>query len=82
MELECPHCGGRVWLEKGLEDVRCGIFRHAVWKTTMQPIPPHSDKNFCERVLRENLVHGCALPFRVLMNNEKNTVVVEKCDYL
>jgi hypothetical protein len=62
IEGECPHCRGDVVIRRS--DIACGIFRHAVFKATGEPIPPHTSKEECESLFREGLVYGCSLPFR------------------
>ncbi len=72
----CPHCEMFVYIEQ----INCGIFRHAVHKHTNEPINPHSSQQECERLLRENLVYGCAKPFRILTKDD--TYITEICDYI
>ena len=69
----CPHCQLFVWIEQ----VNCRIFRHAVYKNTGEPIPPHSAESECLRLVTEDKVWGCAKPFRLNSNNEP-----EICDYI
>ena len=70
----CPHCGFPVVVAE--EDVRCTIFRHAVFKATMEPIPPHSSKQECDALVEEGKVHGCGKPFKF----DGTTVVA--CGYI
>lgn len=58
----CPHCEQLVIVHRS--DIRCTIFRHAVYKNTGQPIPPHTSKEICETLVRDGAVYGCAKPFR------------------
>ena len=55
----CPNCG--VSIE--VLEINCRIFRCGVLKTTMEPIPPHSSKEDCERFIKEDLIYGCGKPF-------------------
>lgn len=72
--FECPHC--RMPFEVRREDVRCGIFRHAVFKSTLQPIPPHASRTECESLVRADRVYGCAKPMRICNNR------MVACDYI
>ena len=70
----CPHCN--MLIEVPRNEIRCTIFRHAVFKTGMRFVPPHAPKKECERWLREGLVYGCTKPFK--FDGKK----VEICDYI
>ena len=72
----CPHCECQVFIES----INCGIFRHAVYRSTNQPVPPHSSKRVCEQLVADNKVIGCAKPFRVVQQCGK--WVATKCDYI
>ena len=71
MIVVCPHCMHYVWIE----EINCSIFRHAVYKNG-EPINPHASEEECNRLIREDLVYGCAKPFR-LLNGEP-----EVCDFI
>lgn len=62
--VECPHCGGGVLV--ALAELNCRIFRHAVFKTTGQPIPPHASEVACKTLIARGLVEGCAKPFKIV----------------
>lgn len=68
----CPHCGGEVQILS----INCGIFRHAIFKENGKQLDPHAPKELCDRVVEENLVYGCAKPFRIVDGK------AEKCDYI
>jgi len=72
--ISCPHCHLLCEIKKS--DINCGIFRHAVFKQNMQFVPPHASKEECERWLENDLVFGCAKPFK--FDGSK----AEKCDYI
>lgn len=57
----CPHCGGSVQVAKS--QINCKIFRHAVFKTNLKYIPPHSTKEVCDDLFTSGAVYGCAKPF-------------------
>lgn len=68
----CPHCNEPIVIEQ----INCAIFRHAVFKSNMEPIPPHSTREECEKLLKDDLVWGCGKPFKI----EDNKAII--CDYL
>lgn len=72
--FKCPHC--YEYCEVMEKDIRCTIFRHAVFKKDMKFVPPHAPKEECERWIREGLVYGCTKPFK--FDGKK----VEICDYI
>lgn len=78
LEVTCPHCACQV----EISDINCGVFRHAVYKTSPpQEVHPHAPQHECERLVRENLVHGCAKPFRVVRDPETNVFVAVVCGW-
>ena len=70
----CPHCDMMIQVPR--DEIRCTIFRHAVFKKGMKFVPPHASKKECERWLREDLVYGCTKPFK--FDGKK----VEICGYI
>ena len=58
----CPHCDMTCFVKK--EDIKCTIFRHAVFKNNHEFVPPHSPKEECDRWVREDLIYGCGKPFK------------------
>lgn len=76
MIIECPHCKGSSYIDQ----INCGIFRHAVYKHNNEPIPPHTSKEECERLCSQDLIYGCSKPFR-LVKKEDIYIAVE-CDYI
>lgn len=71
MNFTCPHCDGEIVII----EMNCRIFRHAVFKNGIQ-LNPHASKEECDRVVKENLVYGCAKPFQI-----KDGKII-KCDYI
>ena len=49
-----------------IEQINCGIFRHAVWKETMEPVHPHATQEQLEEWLRTEKIFGCGKPFRLI----------------
>jgi competence CoiA-like predicted nuclease len=70
----CPNCG--LLVEVAQQDIACTIFRHAVLKASNVQIPPHSPQQVCEQLVKDDLVYGCAKPFKF------NGSQVEICGYI
>ena len=77
--VECPHCKGYIIIS----ELNCCIFRHGVFKTTGEQIPPHSSKIECNEYVEKSLIYGCGKPFKVVnYNTDMNTCTIEICDYI
>ena len=83
----CPHCN--TWVL--IEEINCAIFRHGVDKNTGFQIPPHLDKNTCEKLFEKGVIFGCGKPFKVIPNQSYNSEsksddnykwIGEPCDYI
>ena len=72
--FECPHC--KLLCQVPRNEIRCTIFRHAVFKKDMIFVPPPAPKAECDTWLKKKLVWGCAKPFKF------NGRTVEKCGYI
>jgi len=72
--FSCPHCNATIIVDKN--DINCRIFRHGIIKTSNKQIDPHSPHDYCEMLVKNNLIYGCGKPF--IFNEE----YVEKCDYI
>jgi len=59
--FECPQCAELLTVER--KDVNCRVFRHGVYKSTLQAIDPHTPKDECERLMSEGRIYGCGKPF-------------------
>ena len=70
----CPHCDMLCQVPEN--EIRCTIFRHAVFKDGMKFVPPHASKEECQKWLEKDIVWGCAKPFKF------DGIKVEKCDYI
>ena len=68
----CPNCGAYAVID----EINCTIFRHAVYKTNLQPINPHATKEECEKLLANDEIYGCAKPFKY------DGKTIEICDYI
>jgi hypothetical protein len=74
--FECPHCE---MLCQVLEaDVKCRIFRHAVYKRDMTFVHPHAPKEVCDALVADGLVWGCGKPFQM----EGYDYKIVKCGYI
>lgn len=71
MLVTCPHCNQHIIIDQ----INCGIFRHAMYKTGM-PFPPHASKQMCDDAINQAIIYGCGKPFRVV--GDKAVV----CDYV
>ena len=60
----CPWCNGDIEVKES--ELNCKIFRHAIYKSTQEPINPHSPKHECEDLITKGNVYGCAKPFTPL----------------
>jgi DNA-directed RNA polymerase subunit RPC12/RpoP len=78
IEIECPHCSGLVQVY--LNQLNCHIFRHGIFKKTLQQIHPHLEKEKCEELVAKDLIYGCGKPFIVIKNKDKYKS--EKCGYI
>lgn len=61
----CPHCAEYIMIEK----LNCCIFRHGTFITTNKQINPHSSKESCDKLKRENLIYGCGKTFKMIYIN-------------
>lgn len=69
--VTCPWCNGNIEIIK----LNCAIFRHAVFKKNNKQVNPHLSELECKKLLEQNLVNGCSMPFEII--NGKAI----KCDY-
>jgi hypothetical protein len=72
--FNCPHC--KVMCQVKKSDIRCTIFRHAVYKSNLNFVNPHASEKECEKWLSTGEVYGCAKPFKFDGNK------VEICGYI
>jgi hypothetical protein len=75
--LTCPHCNDYILIEK----LNCKIFRHGVFISSNKQIDPHSSKELCNFLTKENLIYGCGKPFKVIEMND-GSWNTEICDYI
>tara|TARA_B100000287_G_C20670132_1_gene793084 strand:+ start:3641 stop:3895 length:255 start_codon:yes stop_codon:yes gene_type:complete len=72
--FECPHCNSLCQVHK--TDIRCTIFRHAVYKKDLTFVNPHASEKECKKWVSEGTVYGCGKPFK--FDGKK----VEICGYI
>lgn len=78
LQLQCPHCQGNIIIMES--EINCGIFRHAIYKSSGQQISPHAPKEECDKLIEQNEIFGCARPFQIIKNNEQWTIQI--CEYI
>jgi hypothetical protein len=49
-------------------------------KGTGTQIDPHTNKETCDYLFTNGLIHGCGKPFRIIVSNDK--MIVEICEYI
>ena len=76
--FNCPHCDSLIQVL--VDQLACCIFRHAYYKRNYEQINPHSSKVECDKLISNNLIFGCAKPFRII--KDINKPYVEICDYI
>jgi len=70
MDIECPHCQQKIWIEQ----INCGIFRCGMIKETGNQVP-HATKEECDAYLIQG-IYGCGKPFQIVEGR------VTVCGYL
>lgn len=74
--IRCPHCQDEIVIEQ----VNCAIFRHGVFKDSLEQIPPHSRKEDCDEFVTNDKIYGCGKPFKLFFENEE--YIPRACDYV
>jgi hypothetical protein len=75
--VQCPHCSDFIFIDQ----LNCQIFRHAVLISTGQQINPHSSKQDCDNLVKQQLIYGCSKPFKLVKTND-GIFLAEKCNYI
>lgn len=78
--VACPHCLATIQIYQ--HEVNCKIFRHGVYKATMQNMNPHASKQECDFLFMNGLIHGCGKPFQILLEPDLVSCRVESCGYI
>ena len=71
--ISCPNCEIPIYIES----ISCMIFRCGVFRTNGEPIPPHASQTECEYYVNNQLIYGCACPFKY---DGTNPHII--CDYI
>jgi hypothetical protein len=74
--LICPHCHNPIEIEQ----INCGIFRHAILKINYQQIDPHTPEHICHQLIDYNLIYGCGKPFQIVNQNGEYKAII--CGYI
>lgn len=69
----CPNCDEPIIIEK----IRCGVFRHGVYKKNNKNIHPHTNKKKCDELVRKKMIYGCGKPFQVIILQNEIGVIGE-----
>jgi len=73
----CPHCQEYIIVQ----ELNCKIFRHGMYKSNHEQIPPHSSKAECDKYVESGFIYGCGKPFQIVVL-ENGDWKVEPCDYI
>jgi len=82
----CLHCHEPFVI--AYKDFNCRILRHGVFKSTLEPIPPHSTKEECEALLQSGMIYGCTGPLQIVdlsasgMDTPNGNFMLVICDYI
>lgn len=74
--VKCPHCECMIELIQ----INCGIFRHGVYKSTMQQMNAHASETECNDAIMKDEIYGCGKPFRVELINDEYIAIT--CPYI
>ena len=75
-KFKCPHCEVDIIVKIG--ETNCKIFRCGIFKSTLQPIPPHLSKPECELLIKQNKIYGCGKPFKM----SEDLKSIDICGYI
>lgn len=76
--VECPHCQCSVLIFQN--EINCAIFRHGVYRHSLEQINPHLPKDECEELVKDSAILGCGKPFKLHKNGDKWKALV--CGYM
>lgn len=79
---KCPHCNEEILIYSC--EINCGIFRHGIFKDSMQQIDPHLPQEYCKRLLEEDKIFGCGKPFKIdkIIIDDHINYKLDICDYI
>ncbi|ADO67110.1 hypothetical protein crov077 [Cafeteria roenbergensis virus] len=78
--FNCPHCEELIIVSH--KQLNCCIFRHGVYKHNLKQINPHTTKNICEMLVKNNKIFGCGKPFKFIKATDTTPNKIEICDYI
>jgi hypothetical protein len=77
--VNCPNCD--IMIE--IVELNCRIFRCGIYKINYTQIPPHSTREECDRLIKNNEIYGCGKPFHIIPSSSgKPCYIIESCDYI
>lgn len=74
--FECPHCKTMCRVE--FKHFNCKIFRCGVHKKTRISINPHGSKEYCDNLVKKDLIYGCAKPFRIIVEEKSKEEILKQ----
>ena len=76
--VSCPKCNDLIQIF--VKDFNCKIFRHAIKKKNFELVNPHATKDILTKMLDDDIIFGCACPFKIILKDNKYIAVI--CDYI
>lgn len=76
--FKCPACND--YVEVNMNEIYCGIFRHALFKDNFTQVNPHLSKSECDKLVSENKIYGCCRPFQI--KNINGEYIAFICNYI
>ena len=77
--FNCCHCKNNFVMNTN--DFNCKIIRHAIYKKNYEQINPHSSKEICDQLVKDDLIYGCAKPLKIIQNMDGLYDVII-CEYI
>ena len=77
--VSCPNCSLPILIMK--KDINCAIFRHGIFKKNHKQMDPHTSREICTFLAKNNYIFGCGKPFKLVRKNDVD-YSTEKCDYI
>jgi hypothetical protein len=63
MIIKCPNCECEIIIEEN--DIKCGIFVHAVYKKNGKQVNPHSSQTLLNKLIKNKSIYGCGKIFNI-----------------
>jgi hypothetical protein len=74
--ISCPNCSQLI----EILELNCCIFRCGVYKINHKQINPHTNKETCLNLVKDNKIYGCGAAFKIIKLD--NELKIEICDYI